>query len=119
MYFDQKGAANTDQTLTIAFARAKELGIKDSQFVNIKILGEKGGIVEDENLKVCRYENGNIVEEIVPVDNPEWFRFYFNIADHLLLGEELEIKVEMARRVIGVIEKTIISAEKGKPVKFE
>ncbi len=29
MYFDQKGAANTDQTLTIAFARAKELGIDE------------------------------------------------------------------------------------------
>lgn len=77
-----------------------------------RILGKKGGIVQTDLIKLYKYEDG-ITEKIIPPLKTEYFRFYYNIADHLIFGEELEIKIEIARNVIGIIEKTMKSAEEG------
>ncbi len=45
-----------------------------------------------------------------------WFEYYRNIADHLLMGEELIVKPEQSRRVIGVIEAAELSSKLGKIV---
>ena len=45
-----------------------------------------------------------------------WAEYYRNIADHLLMGEELSVKPEQARRVIGLIEAATRSAALGKSV---
>ncbi|MCM8772880.1 MAG: Gfo/Idh/MocA family oxidoreductase [Candidatus Omnitrophica bacterium] len=83
-----------------------------------RILGEKGGILETDIIKVYEYENGVISEKIVQPHKSETFRFYNNVADHLLFGEDLEIDIQIARNIIGIIEKTIESAEKGKQIEF-
>ena len=45
-----------------------------------------------------------------------WAEYYRNIADHLLYGEELIVKPEQARRVIGVMEAVAKSTELGTSV---
>ena len=61
------------------------------------------------------YVNGFRQESTVKVTLPGYgsTEYYRNVADHLLLGEELIVKPEQARRVIGVIEAGQISSQKG------
>jgi len=59
-----------------------------------------------------------MTEKIIPPLRTEYFRFYNNIADHLIFKEKLEIDILKARNVIGIIDKTIESAEKGKLIEF-
>jgi len=119
--------SNEDEIKSIIIFEDKE--VADIQVSSIstvpkpkwRILGEKGGISGNfgENLKVFEYTSGGIIEKNVGVKPSQWHKFYQNIADHLLMGEVLEITPFMGRRVIGVIEKTMESAEKGVPLSFE
>ncbi|MCM8818646.1 MAG: Gfo/Idh/MocA family oxidoreductase [Candidatus Omnitrophica bacterium] len=82
-----------------------------------RILGEKGGIIQTDIIKVYKYEDG-ITEKVIQPLNRETFRFYNNIADHLIFGEKLEIDLNVARNVIGIIEKTYNSAKRGKIMEY-
>ena len=109
----------------ISFEGNIVVDIQNSSIAAIKkprwrILGDKGGIIEDSgNLRVIKYIDGELIEEEVKADGPKYHKFYYNIADHILMGEPLEIKLEEARKVVGIIEYTYKSAKEGKPLSFE
>jgi predicted dehydrogenase/type 1 glutamine amidotransferase len=87
-----------------------------------KILGTRGAILDDGSVekgcKVITYENGALVTRQVPWIDTAWDEFYPNVADHLLLGDELVIKPQQARRVIGVLEYAERSATSGRAEVF-
>ena len=87
-----------------------------------RILGTRGAILDDgtveKGCKVITYEDGATVTRQVPWMQTAWDEFYPNVADHLLLGDELVIKPQQARRVIGVIEYAERSSLSGKPEVF-
>ncbi|MHB9034147.1 MAG: ThuA domain-containing protein [Anaerolineae bacterium] len=83
-----------------------------------RISGTKGSIVADwsENLQLISYASGIRQESSIKVALPGYgsVQYYRNIADHLLLNEQLIVTPESARRVIGVIEAAQRSSELGK-----
>ena len=84
-----------------------------------RINGTLGAIEKSgPDLTLISYANGIRQESTIKVTLPGYgsVQYYRNIADHLLLGEELSVKPEQARRVIGVIEAAQISSEKGASV---
>jgi predicted dehydrogenase/type 1 glutamine amidotransferase len=115
--------SNEDEIKSIVtFENGEVADIQSSSIASIskprwRILGEKGGIIQTDIIKVYKYENG-MTEKIIPPLKTEYFRFYNNIADHLIFKEDLEIDVLIARNVVGIMDKTVESAEKGKIVKF-
>ena len=62
----------------------------------------------------------HIAKRRVPVCESETFRFYQNIADHLLGKEKLIITPEFARRPIHIMDLTACSAAANRtlPVKY-
>jgi scyllo-inositol 2-dehydrogenase (NADP+) len=87
-----------------------------------RILGSRGAILDDGSVekgcKVVTYEDGSLVTRQVPWGESDWGAFYYNVADHLLLGDELAVKPREARRVIGVIESAERSSRSGQPEVF-
>jgi len=87
-----------------------------------RILGTKGAILDDgtveKGCKVITFEDGALITREVPWVRAAWDEFYPNIADHLLLGDELVIQPRQARRVIGVVEYAERSARSGRPEVF-
>ncbi|HUS90843.1 MAG TPA: ThuA domain-containing protein [Phycisphaerae bacterium] len=87
-----------------------------------RVLGTRGAILDDgtveKGCKVITYEEGALVTRQVKWIDTAWDEFYPNVADHLLLGDELVIKPQQARRVIGVIESAERSANSGQPEVF-
>jgi len=85
-----------------------------------RILGTKGAIEVEWSgpLKVTSLANGVRHEGTVEVTLPGYGAepYYRNIADHLLLGEALEVTGESARRVIAVIQAAEESARLGRSV---
>ncbi|MSR64740.1 MAG: hypothetical protein EXS18_03045 [Verrucomicrobiae bacterium] len=61
---------------------------------------EIGGVRQDSKIKVTLPGYGTV-------------QYYRNVADHLLMGEELIVKPEQARLVIGVIDAAPRSSAKG------
>jgi predicted dehydrogenase len=81
-----------------------------------RINGTRGAIERNwGDITLISYANGFRQESQVKVTLPGYgsTEYYRNVADHLLLGEELIVKPEQARRVIGVIEAGQISSQKG------
>ncbi len=82
-----------------------------------RILGTKGSIEANwtDELKVVSFANGIRQESTVKVTLPGYgsVEYYRNVADHLLMGEELAVTPEQARRVIGVIDAAQRSAALG------
>jgi len=73
------------------------------------ILGTKGAIRaewDSDRLNVVSYASGVRLESSVAVTLPSYgsTQYYRTVADHLLMGEELAVTPEQARRVIGVID---------------
>lgn len=86
-----------------------------------KILGTKGAIEVNwetpDRVNLVRFISGVKHEGFVKVaQSYGCTEYYRNIADHLLFGEELIVKVEQSRRVIGVIEAAEKSSKIGKSV---
>jgi predicted dehydrogenase len=83
------------------------------------ILGTKGAIQSDwdEEIHLVSYASGTRLDSRTKV-TPAYgcLQYYRNVADHLLMGEELVVKPEQARRVIGVIDAGLRSSELGKSV---
>ena len=84
------------------------------------ILGTKGAIRCDRgaDIEVVSFASGIQMESVVKVTLPNYgaAQYYRNIADHLLMGEELLVKPEQARRVIVVIDAVQRSAQLGTSV---
>jgi len=85
-----------------------------------RILGTKGAIEAGWNgpLKVTSLASGVRQEGTVEVTLPGYgaAEYYRNVADHLLLGEALQVTGESARRVIAVIQAAEESAKLGRSV---
>ena len=115
--------SNEDEVKSIiTFENGEIADVQSSSIASVpkprwRILGEKGGILQTDVIKVYTYENG-MIEKIIQPAKTEYFRFYNNVADHLIFREKIEIDVKIARNVIGIIDKTIESAEKGKILEF-
>ena len=84
------------------------------------ILGTKGAIqlTRGDEIFVSSYASGIQMDSQVKVTLPGYgsTQYYRNVADHLLLGEELIVKPEQARQVIVVIDAAQRSAELGRSV---
>jgi predicted dehydrogenase len=81
------------------------------------ILGTKGAIQTGggDELTLISMASGIRQESKVKVTLPGYgsVQYYRNVANHLLMGEELIVKPEQARRVIGVIDAALRSAQSG------
>jgi len=73
-----------------------------------RILGTKGAIevTKPDEIRLVSISSGISHDGLIKVADTglTWNKYYRNIADHLLMGEELIVKPEQARRVIAVIE---------------
>jgi predicted dehydrogenase/type 1 glutamine amidotransferase len=83
-----------------------------------RILGTLGGIEQrgwdaKDGIDVVRIDDGQKITSNVPCAKSDWDGFYRNVADHLLLGEELAVTAESARRVIAVIDLAEQSSKQG------
>jgi len=85
-----------------------------------RVLGTEGGVIDDRAVEghftVVSHRTGESVKMHIPFKQGKWDRYYPALADHLLRGEELVVKPEEARRVIGAIEYAERSAKAGKPL---
>ncbi|NLO82234.1 MAG: Gfo/Idh/MocA family oxidoreductase, partial [Clostridiales bacterium] len=88
-----------------------------------RILGTKGSIEADwtDEIHVISYAFGVKQDYKVKFEQVKdrWAGYYRNIADHLLMGEELIVKPEEARTVIAVIEAAQKSSELGMSVPLQ
>jgi predicted dehydrogenase len=65
-------------------------------------------------LRLARYEAGRgLSESSLPPVTPERFGFHRNLADHLLLGEQLAVTPESARGVVALLEAAQRSTDAG------
>ncbi|MBC7320752.1 ThuA domain-containing protein [bacterium] len=81
-----------------------------------RILGTKGAIEVNWNneIRLVSYTSGILQDSLLKAEAEDrWDEYYRNILDHLLMKEALIVKPEQARRVIGVIEAGIKSAQLG------
>lgn len=73
-----------------------------------RILGDKGAIQVnwDEEISLVSFASGIRQDSKVKATLPAYgcTEYYRNVADHLLMGEDLVVKPEQARRVIGIID---------------
>ncbi len=61
---------------------------------------------------------GQTCDMVLTTLQGDWRKYYQNIANHLLQGEELAVKPEEVRRAVAVLEASKQSAETGLPVTF-
>ena len=83
-----------------------------------RINGTKGAIEQNwGDITLITFVNGIRQQSVVKVTLPGYgsSEYYRNVADHLLMGEELAVKPEQARRVIGVIEAAQLSCSNSAP----
>ena len=65
-------------------------------------------------LTLARYDSGHGLSETrLPLATQDPFAFHRNLADHLLLGEPLEVTPDAARRVVVLLDAAHRSAESG------
>jgi predicted dehydrogenase/type 1 glutamine amidotransferase len=85
-----------------------------------RICGTQGAIEANwgDEIKVVSFASGIRQDSTVKVTLPGYgsTQYYRNVADHLLLGEELIVKPEQARRVVGVIDAAQRSSKLGASV---
>jgi scyllo-inositol 2-dehydrogenase (NADP+) len=84
----------------------------------LEVTGTKGSFVCDHRTwETITHDGDNTV--VTKGNNPEneWWRYYKNVADHLLSGENLVITPEWARRPIHVLDLIDQSARKGSTLK--
>ncbi len=82
-----------------------------------RILGTAGAIESDwKTIKITSHVAGVRQESSIEVTLPGYgcTEYYRTVADHLLMGEELVVKPEQARRVIAVIETAEKSSGEGR-----
>lgn len=81
-----------------------------------RILGTMGGIQDlgEGKFRVVSYKDGVKMDGVAAYKESDWHGYYRNVADHLVLGEPLEVTPESARRVIALIETAERSSKQGK-----
>ena len=88
-----------------------------------RIVGTKGGIVDDgsvkEGLKLVRQIDGITMTGEVKHKKTEWNTYYKDLNAHLVDGVPLSVTPESARRVISIIEAAEKSSKAGKSVEPE
>ncbi|HEV2361309.1 MAG TPA: Gfo/Idh/MocA family oxidoreductase [Acidimicrobiales bacterium] len=68
------------------------------------------------DLKLCRYAGGStgrVAESSLPLEPDVANAFHRNLADHLLLGERLEVEPAAGRRVVALLEAAQRSTDEG------
>ena len=114
---------NEDQTEAIMRFEGGEVG--NLQISNLaaatkpmwRILGTLGSLTCQTfgtNPHVVSHASGVRFEGEIPLAPSCWPQYYRNVADHLLLGEPLEVKPEQARETIAVIETAERSSSLGR-----
>jgi scyllo-inositol 2-dehydrogenase (NADP+) len=108
---------------TIRFAGGRIAHIETSAIAAVnkqrfRILGTSGAIEHKgwdmkEPLKLVQYREGITTETNVRIPDGDWDGYYRNIADHLIIGEELIVKPEEARRTIAVATLAEESSQRG------
>jgi scyllo-inositol 2-dehydrogenase (NADP+) len=84
----------------------------------LEITGTQGTYVMDhQTWKLITYKNDVTVTETGVNPRSEGWRYYQNLADHLVKGDKLVITPEWARRPIHILELTDVSVRKGCAVK--
>jgi predicted dehydrogenase/type 1 glutamine amidotransferase len=82
-----------------------------------RILGERGAIVyhhDADELELSGHVHGGDIRSRVKIKKSVWaLPYYRDLANHLLLGEPLEVTAEQARRTIAVLEAAEKSSEEG------
>lgn len=82
-----------------------------------RILGTHGGLTDGpdvtKTVDMTQWDGEKLVKTNVPAANKSWGAYYANVGNHLLMGEELVVKANQARRVIGVIHLAEESAKQG------
>jgi predicted dehydrogenase len=82
-----------------------------------RLLGTKGGIIANwaDTVELTSFTSGLRLEAKVPAKATFGCREYYrNIADHLLLGEPLEVRPEEAREAVAVMETAERSSAEGR-----
>lgn len=83
-----------------------------------RVLGTEGAIMDaGGQFMLSTFKNSIPVQGTIPYAEGTHQLYYRNIADHLLRGEDLDVKPEQARRVIAVMECAEKSHFTGKVVK--
>ena len=84
----------------------------------LEITGTEGSLViEHQGWKLITHKNDVTVTETGANPKGEGWRYYQNLADHLVKGEKLIITPEWARRPIHILELAGLSAKKGCAIK--
>jgi predicted dehydrogenase len=104
--------SNEDHTeLTIRFEGGANATVEISSLAAAskdrwRILGTKGSIVMHgwDKIEVTVDHDGYLAKFEAPMQKTNQQAYYNNIAAHLMKGEDLVVKAEEARRIIGVIE---------------
>ncbi len=126
-----------DQVMSIihfennAVANFAECHIRSDPKPFWRIRGTKGAIVDSGENATAGYEkeinhlssgslqlytyrdDGSVHEQTLPYKDSDWHMFYRDIAAHLLAGAPVPISGETGRRVIGIMEQSINSADAG------
>ncbi len=83
-----------------------------------RILGTKGSIEESAGNEMVLTSLVSGIRQESPVtfkaNKDAWAEYYRNIADHLIMKEELEVKPRQAKRVIGIFEVAEKSSKEGR-----
>jgi scyllo-inositol 2-dehydrogenase (NADP+) len=84
----------------------------------VEVTGTKGTYVFDHGTyELIKPKAQAVVRERGNSPESEQWRFYRNIADHLVKGEELVITPEWARRPVHILDLAVKSAKQGKTLK--
>ena len=84
----------------------------------LEITGTKGTYIFDYNTwEMIQHKGSETVITKGAHPENEWWRYYKNIADHLVRGTELVITAEWARRPIHILDLAVKSAKKGATLK--
>jgi len=124
------GVTNEDHTVAIirftngAMANLEQTHLAAAEKDRWRVLGTKGAVRRggrDDFWTVIRHDGAVRITSQVPFEKEDWLAYYMNVADHLVMDEELEVKGEEGRRVIGVIETAEKSSKQRKslPVPYE
>ena len=84
----------------------------------VEVTGTKGSYIFDgKNWTQITARNNSKLQETGENPDSEWGKYYRNIANHLVRGEELVITPEWSRRPIHILDLATQSAKQGKTLK--
>jgi predicted dehydrogenase len=120
-WFDKTNEDHTSATLRFKSGKTANVelsSIAAYQGDRFRFLGTKGAIRVEMWNKITVYVDvdGHIASFEVKPRADEGFRYYENVAGHLMKGEELVVKAEEGRRIISILMAAEESAKLGRSV---